>query len=169
MIRVQKGFSLIELLVSMAVGYFLITVLFSALWVVYNRLSVMREHNNCWAQLSVARDIMERDLKGIPCEYSQFKKIAADALIWPLGNGADRGYELEETVLKRIEGHYDVKTHQWHGAVRSPVINKVTRFTFDVERNSSLVSGIKISLAIENKKEEINDTFIIATRNRQVG
>jgi len=166
---VKKGFSLIELLVSMAVGYFLISVLFSALWVIYNRLACIREYNSTVASLAVAHDIMERDLKGIPCERALFKKITPNELIWPLGSGVDRGYEIVEASLKRIEGHYDVKSGQWHDAARSVVLNGVNRCQFDVENGASHIGGIKITLSVQVKKDEVSDTFVVCARNRQIG
>jgi len=165
----QKGFTIIELLVSMAAGYFLLTVLTAALWVVYNRLACVREHNAAWATVAVAHDIMVRDLQGMCCERSSCKKIAPGALIWPLGNGNDRGYELEGTVLKRIEGTYDRKTNQWHKAVRSTVLHDVNLCNFEIENRAELINGVKISLSIKGKKEELNDSFVVAPRNRQIG
>lgn len=166
----QKGFTIIELLISLAVGYFLITVLMAALWVVYSRLSSVREYNAAYATVSVAHDIMVRDVQGIACERSVCKKIAPEALIWPLGNGTDRGYEVVEgTVLKRIEGHYDAKTNRWHDAVRSTVLNGVNSCRFEVEGSASLINAVKISLSIGRQPAEINDTFVVAPRNRQIG
>lgn len=163
------GFSLIELLISMAVGYFLITVLFTALWVIYNRMASVRAYNSVYATLSVAHDMMARDLKSTPCERSLFKKFARDGLIWPVNNNTDRCYELAGATLTRIEGRYDAKTNQWHNAVRSVVLNDVSRCQFEIENSSALLGSIKISLAINGKRGEISETLIVATRNRQIG
>lgn len=165
----KKGFTIIELLVCAAAGYFLLTVLFAALWVVYNRLASVREHNATRATVAVAHDIMVRDLQGICCARSSCKKITPDVLIWPVANGIDRGYELDGTGLKRIEGSYDAKTNQWHKAVRSTVLHNVNRCTFEIQGSSSLINTVKVSLSVQEKRGELSDSFIVAPRNRQIG
>lgn len=161
----KPGFTVTEFLV-----YFFLLMLVTTLtvhWVVSShvRIAYNRAHTLTFIECSCAHDVLARDLRCAPTEVQSWKVFGDGQWVWRTPEG-DVGWELDDGLLVRSHGLYNMVTRTWIKRIRSLVARGVERCSLSRIGVHDAFSSVASTLTAE--KHHYAEKRVSMLRNRRI-
>ena len=163
----RAGFTLMELLVYLALFAFLAQLLFSSAAQIMTTMvsedGVLLRSSNA----VMTCDVLVRDLRRAGCARTDWKKITPHECIWhcPLKN-KDIGWCVDNGRLLRMLGTYDAPQGAWTQRRRDVALHQAEEITFEVVQEKNLVRGAQVSITVRNGTKKLTLHQWVALRER---
>lgn len=150
----HAGSTLIELLVYLVVGAFLIGMVAMASVIWRTHTSQLQERLSHQIATSAGLDLLVRDIQQAPIELRLWHANRADALMWHGARNLDYGYAWKDQKLIRTEGQWSEAHNLWLHKTQSLVLSDVTACSFVLNIHQNEVRSISYSVSTHGISKE---------------
>ncbi|MCA9769921.1 hypothetical protein KC460_00965 [Candidatus Dependentiae bacterium] len=124
-----SGYSLISFLMYL-MSFSVLSLIVFEYGIHMNKNGFFQQHTvNSIISLSIACDVLMRDICQAPAQLVMWKECSQNMLIWRFSN-KDIGWYLDNTMLVRVEGVYNKNQGSWSSKRKSVVATHIKSITF---------------------------------------